>query len=1138
MVWALFAQSASVTGRITDPTGAVVPQASVKVESVESGFNTTTLSDEQGYYNFPSLQPGLYNLTVSKTGFKPVRVANLELSVQQAARLDPVLEVGAVTETIDVNAKTVLLDSESSTVGLVVDNKQLLQMPLLGRNPYALATLVPGVRNSTGVNNLPIDQISTVSYVINGQRASANEFLLDGGPNTAPSQNQPVIYTNPDFVQEFKVETNTFSAEYGRAAGGIFNVITRSGTNDPHFTLYEFFRNDRLNANDFFSNIVGNKTPPFKFNQFGGSFGGPVWIPRVYNGKNKTFWFGNVELVRFVQGMTFTGSVPNPRQLTGDFTQTRNAAGAMIQIFDPLSTTPLDGGGFVRTAFPGNVIPANRINPVAAAISKYFPAPNASGNPITGVNNFSRNDGNSVHKDTVSVRGDHYFSEKNRLFSRFSYDDTPFIRAAPYGRGNPGSPGTGAQVFSRRNAVIEDNHTFGTSLLGTFRYTITRLSNFRNAFSQGFDITSLGFPATLKQQVFPPAFPNITITGFNVTGSIANIVVGGALGATDVIALGNDIHTWQAQLSKTVGRHNVKTGFEYRLIKFNLLQTGANTPLFSFTNAWTQGPNPNVASATAGYALASFLVGVEDRGNVNPAPALAIQTTYWGMFVQDNWKITPKLTLNAGLRYDYESPRTDRFDQLEYFDYGATPPLQAPGLNLRGALAYVGVNGASRFNGNPDRNNFAPRVGLAYRLNSQTVLRAGGGIFFGTEWGVGTGSTNFGSTGFSIPTDQVVSLNGVTPISFLNNPFPDGLNQPSGSKLGPATALGQSIVFSDKGDVIPYSEQWNFNLQRELPARILFEIGYAGSHGLKLPQSLTGFNQVPASALELGNALRDQVPNPFFGQINGGIVSTRTVSRAQLLRPYPQFDNMNAVNQTWATSNYHALELKVEKRYASGLSVVASYTRSKLMDYDIGTFAGEALGGGGVQDWSNRRSNRSISTVDQPNRFILNVVYELPGKSLHGVAGKVLRGWELSGSLSRFSGGPIGITSAVNNTFSQGGGQRPNWNGQNPSMPNPTPERWINGAVFSNPPAFTFGNVSRTLSILREDGVHQMDFSVHKKTSITERLALQFRTEVFNLTNTPQFAPPNSVFGNQQFGVVSAQGNGPRIVQFALKLMY
>lgn len=1131
LVSVAFAQTASVTGRVTDPTGAVVPQARVTVAAEGSGLSTSIQTNDQGYYNFPSLLPGVYTLTVTKTGFKPVRETKLQLGVQQVARLDLVLDVGAVTETVDVNAQAVLLDSESSTVGQVVGSKQVVELPLLGRNPYALGMLVPGVRQAIGVNNLPIDQISTVSITINGQRASANEFLLDGAPNSAPSQNQPVIYANPDSVQEFKVETNTFRAEYGRAAGGIFNVITKTGSNDPHFTLYEFFRNDKLNANDFFANKGGSARPPFKFNQFGGSVGGPVEIPRLYDGRNKTFFFGNFELVRFVQGVTFTGTEPTPQQLAGDFSQTRNAAGAAIQIYDPLSTAPAPGGGFTRVAFPGNIIPANRIDPVARSIVKYFPSPNTVGNPVTGVNNFSRTDSNGVTKNTMSIRGDHYFNERNRLFGRFSYDDTPFVRAAPYGRNNPGSPGTGPQDFNRKNAVIEDDHTFSPSLLGTFRYSITRLTNVRTAFSQGFDITTLGFPASLKQQVFPPAFPSISITGFNVTSSIPNIITGGVLGATDVIALANDTHTWAVQLTRTLGSHTFKTGFEYRLLKFNTLQTAANTPGFNFSALGTQGPNPSVASAVAGFPLASFVLGVNDSGSVNPAPSLAMQTTYYGGFIQDDWKVTPKLTLNIGLRYEYESPRTERYNQLDTFDYNLTPPLNAPGLNLKGALTFVGVNGASRFNGNPDRNNLSPRFGFAYKLGSKTVLRGGGGFFYGSTTGVGTGSAGFGSTGFSIVTNQVTSLNGVTPLTFLSNPYPAGLNQPTGSRLGPATALGQSISFSDRGDVVPYSEQWNFNIQRELPRAVLLEVGYAGSHGLKLPGSLT-LNQIPDSALALGNALRDQVANPFFVQIGDGILSRSTVSRAQLLRPFPQFDNVTAVNSTWSSSIFHALEVKIEKRYAKGLAITGSYTRSKLIDYENGAFAGETLGGGGIQDWQNRRGSRSASTLDQPNRFIANAVYELPGKS------KLAGGWEVGAILSLFSGGPIGVTSATNNTFSQGGGQRPNWTGVSAALPHPTPDRWIDASQFFNPPAFAFGNVGRTLSGLRDAGTRQLDFSLHKNTNLTEKLKLQFRTEVFNITNTPQFAPPNAVFGSAQFGVVSAQSNLPRIVQFALKLIY
>ena len=782
-------------------------------------------------------------------------------------------------------------------------------------------------------------------------------------------------------------------------------------------------------------------------------------LPHIYNGKNKTFFFANVELVRFVQGVTYTGTVPRPQELAGDFSQTRNAAGNLIQIFDPTTTTSTNGG-FTRTAFPGNIIPANRIDPVIRNVAKYFPAPNTTGNPITGVNNYNRTAANQVTKNTFSIRGDHYFSERNRLFSRFSYDNTPYRRAAPFGADDPGSPGNGPQIFGRRNAVIEDDHTFAPDLLGTFRYSITRLSNFRNPFSYGFDITRLGFPASLQQQVIA-AFPAFAISGFNVTNSVGQ---NPSLGATDLIALANDTHTFQAQITKVLNRHTFKTGFDYRIIKFNTLQTPPNSPGFTFTNAWTQGPNPNAASATAGYSLASFLLGADNTGTVTPAPSLAMQTTYYATFLQDDFKVTNNLTLNLGIRYEFESPRTDRYNQLSTFDYRLNPALQALGLNLAGALTFPGVNGNSRFNSNPDRNNFAPRLGFAYRINSSTVLRGGGGIFYGSSTGIGTGSNGFGSSGFSATSSQVTSLNGLVPLTYVSDPFPSGLNQPTGSRLGPATQLGQTISFTDTGNVLPYSEQWNFNVQHQLPGAILLEVGYVGSHGLKLPTTRT-LNQLPDSALALGNSLRDLVPNPFYGQISTGILANPTVSRAQLLRPFPQFDGVSAVNSTWASSVYHALEAKVEKRYSNGLTIM-DLTRFEADRLYIGTFSGETVGGGVIEDWSNLRAAVPSPCWIRTHHFIANAVYVLlfSVNTFTDGPGSCSADREVGAITSLFSGGPIGITSATNNTFSQGGGQRPNWTGKSPALANPTPDRWIDPSQFSNPPAYTFGNVGRTLS--------------------------------------------------------------------------
>jgi hypothetical protein len=1136
---ALFAQTASITGRVSDPSGAVVPGVQIEVRSLDSGLQKQSETNSEGYYSVPALAPGRYEVAFTKTGFVLVRETGLTLTVQQVARLDIVLRIGEMTQRVEVSAQSVLLDSETSTMGQVVGSRQLTELPLLGRNPYALAMLVPGVRPSSGVNDLPVNQVSSISYSINGQRASQNEFLLDGAPNSAPAQNQVVINANPDAVQEFKVETNTFSAEYGRAGGGIFNVVTKSGGNELHFSMYEFLRNDKLNANDFFANTAGSQKPPFRFNQFGGTIGGPVVLPRFYDGRNRTFFFASAELVRFVQGITFTATVPDPVQLTGDFNGVRNAAGNPITIYDPLTTMTASSGGFTRSPFAGNRIPENRIDPVARNISKYWPAPNAAGNPVTGLNNFSRPDGTRVEKNTFSTRLDHNFSDRQRIFWRYSYDDTPWIRALPYGIDNPASPGAGPQVFTRQNTVLEDTHVFSPSLLMSLRYSLTRLANKRPAHAEGFDITTLGFPPSLRDQIGDPrAFPAINVTGMSVSGSVAGIVLGGALGAPGIINMGNLVHALQGSVTKSASSHTLKMGGEFRVIQLNNQQTGNTSTQFSFTPQWTQGPNPTASSATAGIGLASFLLGL-GSGNVTPAPAIAQTTRYYGLFVQDTYKVTPKLTLNLGMRYEYESPRTDRFNQLTNFDYDAPLPLQIPGLELRGGLTFAGVDGAPRQQAAPDRNNFAPRLGISYRLTTKTVVRAGAGIFFTPLTGLNdTVASLFGLSGFLASTDMVSSLDGVTPLNYLRNPYPGGLNLPTGNSLGLLTLLGQPIAFYDRGNRIGYSGQWNLNVQRELPGSLLMEVGYVGTRGLKLLQDRS-FNQLPDSALSLGDALRQQVANPFYGKISVGTLAQPTVARAQLLRPFPQFNDVTSAVANWASSSYHAFQFRLEKRFGHGFSSLASYTWSKLLDYGIGAFGGEALSGSNFQNWNNVAAEWSPSTTDQTHRFIVNAVYDLPSPKNWGkVAENTLGGWEVAGILSGFSGGPLGVTSSVNNTFSQGGGQRPNWTGVSPRLDNPTPTRWFDTTQFSAPAPYRFGNAPRTFGGSRSDGTGQLDLMVSKNIRFFERFNLQFRTEFFNLANHARFAPPNVTFGSPQFGVVSSQGNTPRIIQFGLKLRY
>lgn len=1136
---AAFAQTGEITGIVTDQAGAVVPGAQVTILETSTGTRRVLATNSAGSYSASSLLPGIYSISVTHDGFKQVTRSGIALQVDQQLRLDFSLAIGSTSEQVTVNSEAPVLSTETQAIGQVVQARQIVDLPLLGRNPYALGGLVPGVRVSRGMNDLPVDQISTASVSINGARGNQNEFLLDGAPNTGGAQNQPIIYANPDSVQEFNVATNSFSAEFGRAAGGVFNVVTKSGTNAVHFSLYEFLRNNALNANDWFANLGGQSQPPLRFNQFGGVLGGPVILPRIYNGRNRTFFFVSTELVRFVEGVTYTASVPNPLELTGDFSRTLNAAGKPVVIYDPLTTRANpNGSGFIRDPFAGNIIPAGRMDPVARKISTYFPAPNATGALYTGTNNYIRTDASRIQKNTYSTRLDHYLTGNTRFFGRFSYDDSPWTRASPYGFTNPGSPGFGPQDFTRYNAVVEGNHVFSPTLIGTLRGSFSRLSNFRGPISQGFDIGTLGFPSNLAAQIGPPAaFPAITITGYGVASSIANSAGTTALGQTGLIRFGMNNYSLQGSGTKTVREHEIRFGGEFRVIQFNSLQTADTSTNFSFTSAFTQGPNPTQSSATAGAALATFLLGIPG-GSVAPSPALAIETKYFAGFVQDQWRMAKKFTLNIGLRYELETPRTERYNQLTNFDYAAAPPLNAPGLNLHGALAFVGMRGPSNYQAKLDTNNFAPRLGFAWHVTPKTVVRSGGGLFYGTNMGIGGAPNAFGITGFGSSTSIVTSQDGVTPQTFLSNPYSQGLNQPSGSSLGPATFLGQSISFYDRGNVTPYSIQWNFDVQRELAGAVLLDVGYVGTRGLKFPSDLV-LNQLPDSALALGDALRIQVPNPFYGQISSGILSSKTVAQAQLLRPYPQFDGVTSVVANWATSNYHALQAKVEKRYARGFTFLASYTYSKLMDFNTGPFNGEPLGGGSIQNNNDRHSNYAASSLDQTHRLVVNTVYTLPVFSKQkGVVGHVLGGWELGVVGSFYSGSPLGITSAVNGTFSQGGGQRPDWNGKNPALANPTPSRWLDASVFSTPAAYHFGNAPRTFAGARSDWTRGIDLSLHKNTHVTEKLVLQIRAEAFNLTNTPVFSPPNISFGSPAFGTVSSMANQPRIIQLALKLIY
>ena len=1123
----LWGQSASITGRVLDTVGALIPGSDVSVVATGTGTERAVKSNEQGIYSIPLLLPGEYMLTVQAARFKTL-TRHVRLEVAQTLNLDLRLEIGDLTQSVEVAAQAAMLQSATSSLGQYIEGKQVLDLPLLGRNAYALVQLVPGARMPLQFNDTPVSMFTDQFVSVNGARGYQNEYLLDGAPNTNPGQAGPTLFPTTDAVAEFRVLTNAYSAEYGRAAGGVFNVATRSGANTMHGSVWDFLRNDAITANDFFANRAGARKPSFRFNQFGATAGGPLTLPKLYNGRNRTFFFGDYEGVRQTQGSTFTGTMPTALQRQGDFSETRNAAGALVQIFDPLTTraNPSVAGQFLRDAFPGNRIPASHIDPVARNLISLYPAANLAGAPFTNVGNYFFSGPSRVGQDSFGIRLDHRINDKHLLYGRVSYNRSPTVSANNYG--TIGAPTSKYQTFARRGAVLDDTYVFSPTMVGNFKYGFNRLVNDRVPLTLGIDLTTFGFPASYARQVQIDVLPQISPAGFS------------ALGAPSVIHFGMDTHTWQGNFTKNAGGHTLKFGADFRVIRNNEIQTDTSTT-FQFGPAFTQGPNPSTASAAAGSAMASFLVGV-GSGSTQIIPAVALQDVYYAAFLQDDWKASRKLTLNLGLRWDYDSPRTDRFNELANFDFHARSPLTAPGLNLLGGLTFVGVNGNPRGQWNRDLNNFAPRVGFAYQATGRSVVRGGFGVFFAPNFaGTGTNPAPFGLSGFQATTNFVGSLDGITPYRYLRDPFPEGVLTPSGSSQGLATLVGQGITFVDRGNTTPYGLQWNLSVQHELPGNLLLETAYVGSRGLKIFNSRE-FNQLPDSALSLGDRLRDQMPNPFFGQITSGALSTPTVARAQLLRPFPQFLNVTAAQSTWGASSYHSGQAKLERRFAKGFGLLATYTFSKLLDDVTGAWAGENVSGAAFQDLNNLRAEKSVSSLDTTHRMSVGGVWELPfgkGKlvALSGAPAALAGGWQFNGIWTWASGNVLGLT-ATNTTFSQGGGQRPDWNGRDPSLNTRNVDRWFDVSAFQQPQPYQFGNAPRTIPGLRSDGAANLDFSAVKNNRVADRVNLQLRFEWFNFTNRPRFDLPNTTIGTPGVGIVTAQANRPRTLQVALKMIF
>ena len=1117
----------SVTGSVQDTTSSTIVGATVKLINNGTSAVQTTSTDNSGNFQFLLAPPGIYALEVSTPGFRTFRRDGIIVEADRSLAVPVTLAVGEVTDKVEVVGGTPLLEPNTSSLGTVMDRQKVDDLPLNGRNPMGLANLIPTVRGVGYFGGQVLSTWRTAAVNISGGQPLLNSFLIDGVANDKIGDAAGALtYLSVDATQEFKVLTNSMSAEYGRTGGGVISVVSRSGTNQYHGSAFEFLRNNKLNANNFFSNRSGAPLPPVAVNQYGGTFAGPVK-------KDKAFFFFNYEGYKERRSQTRIITSPSVRERAGDFSQTFTSAGQLITIFDPLTTRPdpAHPGAFIRSPFGGNVIPPDRISQLSKTTFSLFPLGNLPGQPITHAQNLFQTAKSPIDRYTWGLRLDYSLTENSRIALRYTRDVLePWLFPNFF---NSVIDTDGRYIaIPRRSATLQYTNSFSPTLLLEVRTGInTDGENGYGPFSQdigkNFDLTSLGFPKSFIDQRqhghFTPrgAFPNY---------NVADLTNFGALG--DQIRTGMSWDT-SFSLTKVLASHTIKVGYSERFSAFNSGGVGNN--LFTFNRGFTQGPNPTVASATAGDGIASFMLGMPATGNNTFNPDFALGQHYHAAFVQEDWKATRKLTMNLGLRWEYEEPVTDRYNLFTNFDANAAAAIQVPGLNLHGGPTFPGASG-TRFVTDPRENMWAPRLGLAYQVRPNVVVRSGYGITYIPI--KGTGIPNY--TGYSPITVMTTSLDGgLTPKDTVSNPFPSGLNLPTGSALGIATGLGGDLQTQVRDPKPGYMQQWNFTLQFEPRPNWLVEGAYVGSKGTHvLTNQARNLDQISPANLALGNALLQPVTNPFYGKILTGPLSGPTVPRQQLLRPYPQYNSVLGGWSSLGDSIYHAFALKVEKRFSQGFSLLGAYTISKTIDAAVGNGGAARPGGAndvGIINWYDLRAERSKGIEDIPQRAVLTALWALPfAKQGNPVKRFALGGWQINAIATLESGRSIALNSG-------GVTNRPNVvAGQDPNSGTRTLDRWFNTAAYSVPLPFTYGNSSRTIPNVMSDGIKNVDLSLFKDFQIKERMKLQFRAEAFNLTNTPVFDTPVVDVTSRTFGVVTATAFSPkpRELQMALKLTF
>ena len=1141
---ALFGQAtytAQLRGVVMDPSGAVIPFATVKAKNEETGIENITTTDAQGRYLFPGLKPSIYTLRVEAQGFRALVQSGVELRVTQQADLDFNMEVGQTSETIQVTAESPLLNTVSATLGTAVTNRYIMDMPLLDRGLTNLTFLAPGVTEVAGAG---ADDIKGTNFVSNGQRNATAEVRLDGGLSTVPESgeggNSSVNYQpSVEVIQEFNVENNSFSAEYGNNGGTVVNVITKSGTNEFHGSGWWFFRRPGLDANDFFSNQGGEGKGEYKRDEWGGSVGGPIKHDR-------TFFFFDFLKRRDDSPFTLSTTVPTALQKVGDFSDTLNDDGSLQQIFNPLNVTEDADGNLLREAFPNNVVPAEVMDPAAPKVLALYPDATGDGEDFTHRFNYTRKLVNSYPSYQFDIKLDHLFTANSRISGRYSR-----------GHSNGTTPSAEGQLLDSatshgtdQNVVLEHSWTPTPTLYWTNRIGVDR--SYYEQVADPLDPTSVGLSPELNGYFGLKRFPEIGPDEYGYLGQSC---------CTDTVK-GQTQYMFSSMLTKIAGAHTFKMGGEARIFFNNFWQPDYPTGQFAFERSTTTESvfEPDYSQ---GNSLASLLVGWGTWGHVGTQPPTANKSRDQGVFIQDDWKVSDRLTLNLGLRYEWSDPFTERFNRLVVVDYNGDTGIDVPGLGPLKGTSYLANN--DKRTANVDRNNFAPRIGFAYRIDDKTVLRGGAGVYYGFNV-----ATNFQYVG--TPWYKNVNINfskdgGVTQFASLSNPFPVGFYGPPGDKYGKLSQWGFDNGYN-LNDGLRNAEvyQWNIGIQRELPGDILIEVNYSANRSNHLPfngyDGTRNRNFLSKAAREQygSEGLAELVDNPFQPFFQGpnaifnepdSIYNDAQIERAYLLRPYPQFaGSFGGYPEFIANSRYSALQLRFEKRYSQGLAFTGNYTFSHMTDDNslgFNPWIGSLQSQGELQDLTNLSAEKSISGFDTPHRLAFAVTYELPigrgkavGQNLRPVANALLGGWKVNGFITLQSGNPLGILMSDGRLAD--GNQRPNISGDPRGADVRTVvdglASFFNDAAFSDPGDQVPGNSPRYFDQLRTDGINNLDFSMFKDFQFREGMLLQFRAEFFNFFNTPRFGPPDTSYGSSDFGYIYDQSNRPRNGQIGIRFVW